>query len=53
MRSNDELNAEAAVSSPSAHGAPVGFVARRERSRGHGSNEGAEIKIIQFPVNID
>ena len=53
MAINDGSQAKAAVSSPSAHGAPVGIVARRERSRGHGSNEGAEIKIIQFPVNID
>ena len=53
MESNHGLSAKAAVSSPRAHGASGGFVARRERSRIHGEKDNTEMKIIIFPVKLD
>ena len=52
MESNHGSGAKAAVSSPSAQGASGGFAARRRRSRAHGPEGGAELKIMIFSVNI-
>ncbi len=52
MESNQGPDAKAAVSSPSAHRASGGFAARRRRSRAHGPEGGAEMKIMIFSVNI-
>ena len=49
---NHRSDAEAAVSSPSAHRASGGFAARRERSQAHGCEGGVEMKIMIFSAKF-
>ena len=53
MESNQESGAEAAVSSPYAHGASGGSADRQQGSRAHGCEGAADMKIIIFPAKFD